>query len=130
MVVAGLPPSEGSFPTSFHSRELQGELAYFASAPDCNFRVALVGHADLVDRLQHQPTALEPQRAHTNRVRSTPRSGAKLEQTLLMNEGKFGRRSAALPLAAPLFSLRIRHLPAVRVHQNGTVFGDQASARS
>ena len=33
-------------------------------------------HRRLEDRLQHKPTALEPQRAHTNRVRSTPRSGA------------------------------------------------------
>src|SRR5579859_7742835 len=48
------------------------------------------------DRLQHQPTTLEPQRAHTNRVRSTPQRGAKLEQTLLMNEGKLGSRSAAV----------------------------------
>ena len=38
-------------------------------------------------------TALEPQRAHANRVRSTPQPGAKLEQTLLMNEGKLGSRS-------------------------------------
>src|SRR5579864_4352866 len=44
------------------------------------------------DRLQHQPTALEPQRAHTNRVRSTPQPGAKLEQTLLINEGKLGEQ--------------------------------------
>jgi putative transposase len=29
-------------------------------------------HRRLEDRLQHQPTALEPQRAHTNRVRRTP----------------------------------------------------------
>src|SRR6476620_7526668 len=45
------------------------------------------------DRLQHQPTAHEPQRAHTNRVRSTPQAGAKLEQTLLMNGDKLGSRS-------------------------------------
>ena len=44
-------------------------------------------------RLQHQPSAHEPQRAHTNRVRSTPQPGAKLEQTLLINEGKLGSRS-------------------------------------
>ena len=31
------------------------------------------------DRLQHQPTALEPQRARTNRVCSTPQEGAKLQ---------------------------------------------------
>src|SRR5581483_2563448 len=45
------------------------------------------------DRLQHQPTALEPQWPYTHRVRSTPQSGAKLEQTLLMNEGNWGSRS-------------------------------------
>jgi hypothetical protein len=28
----------------------------------------------LAKRLQHQPTAIEPQRAHTEQVRSTPRS--------------------------------------------------------
>src|SRR5271169_398711 len=50
-------------------------------------------HRRMEDRLQHQPTAFEPQRAHTNRVRSTLESGAKLEQTLLMNEGKLGSRS-------------------------------------
>ena len=33
-------------------------------------------HRRMEDRLQHQPTAHEPQRAHTDRVRSTPRSGA------------------------------------------------------
>ena len=33
-------------------------------------------HRRMEDRLQHQPTALEPQRAHTDRVRSTPRPGA------------------------------------------------------
>ena len=48
------------------------------------------------DRLQHQPTAHEPARAHTNRVRSTPQGGAKLEQTLLMNEDKLGSRSAIM----------------------------------
>src|SRR3984885_10079363 len=55
-------------------------------------------HRRLEDRLQHQPTAFEPQRAHTNRVRSTPQSGAKLEQTLLITEGKLGSRSYCLRL--------------------------------
>src|SRR5580658_486321 len=50
------------------------------------------------DRLQHQPTAHEPQRAHTNRVRSTPQGGAKLEQILLMSEGKSGSRSKSFQL--------------------------------
>src|SRR6204780_1599961 len=53
-------------------------------------------HRRMEDRLQHQPPALEPQRAHANRVRSTPQPGAKLEQTLLMNEGKLGSRSARI----------------------------------
>jgi putative transposase len=42
----------------------------------------------------------EPQRAHANRVRSTPRAGAKLEQTLSTNEGKLGSRSIATPVVA------------------------------
>jgi hypothetical protein len=41
---------------------------------------------------QPQTLKVEPQRAHTNRVRRTPRSAAKLEQTLLLNEGKLGSR--------------------------------------
>ena len=45
--------------------------------------------------IQHQPTALEPQRAHTNRVRSTPTSGAQPEQTLPINEDNSGSRSAS-----------------------------------
>ena len=45
------------------------------------------------DRLQHQPTALEPQRAHTSRVHSTPQSRGKTGTTLLMNEDKLGSRS-------------------------------------
>ena len=52
-------------------------------------------HRRMENRLQHQSTTLEPQRAHTNRVRSTPQSGAKLEQTLLMSGGKLGSRSLA-----------------------------------
>jgi Integrase core domain len=55
-------------------------------------------HRRMEDRLQYQPTAHEPQRAHPHWVRSTPRSGAKLEQTLLMNEGKSGSRSVPLEL--------------------------------
>src|SRR6185312_14150361 len=61
------------------------------------------------DRLQHQPTAHEPQRAHTNRVRSTPQAGAKLEQTLLMNEGKLGSRSRARADLANALSGAIVH---------------------
>jgi hypothetical protein len=58
LAVAGLPPGEGASPLSFRSRELQGELAFFASASDCNFRLALVGHADLVDGAEFSPDSL------------------------------------------------------------------------
>ena len=44
------------------------------------------------DRLQHQPIALEPQRAHTNRVRSTPQGGEDRNKLHPMNEGKLGSR--------------------------------------
>src|SRR6202050_1535739 len=62
-------------------------------------------------RLQHQSTAHEPQRAHTNRVRSTPHAGAKLEQTLLMNEGKLGSRSHDAGDSGVSFSLRCGQTP-------------------
>src|SRR6478609_1216641 len=52
-------------------------------------------HRRMEDRLQHEQTAHEPRRAHTDRVRSTPQGGAKLEQILLMNEGMLGSRSVA-----------------------------------
>ena len=55
LVVAGLPPSEGASPTTFRSRQLQGELAYFASASDCKFRAALVGHTGLVNSAVFSP---------------------------------------------------------------------------
>ena len=32
LAVAGLPPDEGAFPASFHSRQLQGQLSFFATA--------------------------------------------------------------------------------------------------
>src|SRR5580692_7563753 len=55
LVAAGLPPSQGASPTSFQSPPLQGALAYFASAPDCTFRAALVGHTGLVDSAVFSP---------------------------------------------------------------------------
>ena len=51
-------------------------------------------HRRLEDRLQHQPTALEPQRAHTDRICNPPQPGPNPEQTLLINGGKLGSRSA------------------------------------
>jgi putative transposase len=44
-------------------------------------------HRGMEDRLQHQPTAHEPQRAHTDRVCNPPQQGPNPEQTLLINEG-------------------------------------------
>src|SRR6476469_8381120 len=61
------------------------------------------------DRLQHQPTAHEPQRAHTNRVRSTPQAGAKLEQTLLMNGDKLGSRSTGTTIVTFLMVFLIQN---------------------
>src|SRR4029077_12954622 len=55
LVVAGLPPSEGASPASFRSPQLRGELANFASASDCKFRAALVGHTGLVDSAIFSP---------------------------------------------------------------------------
>src|ERR1700742_4662460 len=45
------------------------------------------------DRLKHQPTAHEPQRAHANRVCNPPPQGPNPERNLLINGGKSGSRS-------------------------------------
>ena len=47
--VAGLPPAKGSSPVLFRSPQLQGELSFFGSAHSCYFRLALAGHAALVN---------------------------------------------------------------------------------
>ena len=44
MAVAGLPSGEGASPISYRSSELQNDLSVFASAHDCYFQLALVGH--------------------------------------------------------------------------------------
>ena len=44
LVVAGLPPSQGSSPLTFPSRELEGDLSLYASAKKCSFRLAFSGH--------------------------------------------------------------------------------------
>src|SRR5262249_22521394 len=41
LTVAGLPPGAGASALWFRSPELQGDLALFASAHDCYFRLAL-----------------------------------------------------------------------------------------
>ena len=41
LAVAGLPPGEGASPLSFRSRQLQGELSLFGSAPDCYFPIGI-----------------------------------------------------------------------------------------
>ena len=48
MAVAGLPPSQGSSPLTFRSRELEDGLSRYASAKECPFRVAFSGHTSLV----------------------------------------------------------------------------------
>jgi len=54
-------------------------------------------HRRLGDLLQHQPTAHEPQRAHTDGVRNLLKSRRNPEQTLPINEGKQGSRSDIRP---------------------------------
>ena len=60
-------------------------------------------HRSMEGRLQHQPTAHEPQRAHTNRVRSTPQSGAKLEPPYDRGQigGQVRPRDPGQPLVLP-----------------------------
>src|ERR1700689_1731610 len=41
LAVAGLPPGRGASPLAFRSPQLQGALAFFASARDCHFQLAL-----------------------------------------------------------------------------------------
>ena len=55
LAVAGLPPGDGASPLSFRSPQLQGALSFFASAHDCYFRAALIGHARLVDSAAFSP---------------------------------------------------------------------------
>src|SRR5579872_7568724 len=53
-------------------------------------------HRGMEDRLQHQSTAHEPRRAHTDRVCNPPQEGPITEQSLLINGGKLGSRSLIL----------------------------------
>ena len=55
LAIAGLPPDVGASPTSFRSRQLQGELSFFGSAHDCHFQLALTGHKGLVDSASFSP---------------------------------------------------------------------------
>jgi hypothetical protein len=79
---------------SRHDRQQQGHRADFKCHPDlaaaawCRMALDRPGQTD-AEWLRR-----ELQRAHTNRVRSTPQGGAKLEQALLMNEDKLGSRSS------------------------------------
>src|SRR3954452_9381812 len=79
-------------------RKLQRPLARRVSerAPVRKSQRGSPDHRGMEDRLQHQPTAHEPQRAHTDRVCNPPLSGAEPEQTLLINEGKQGSRSIGM----------------------------------
>jgi putative transposase len=65
-------PMQNGFVESFNGRlrdECLNEHLFCQSQKGARY------HRRLEDRLQHQPTALEPQRAHTNRVRRTPNQG-------------------------------------------------------
>src|SRR5580704_12044201 len=53
--VAGLPPAKGFSPILFRSPQLQGELSFFGSAHSCYFRLALAGHAALVNGASFSP---------------------------------------------------------------------------
>ena len=55
MAVAGLPPSHGSSPLSFHSRELEDGLSRYASEHDCSFKLAFSGHTDSVKGAAFSP---------------------------------------------------------------------------
>src|SRR3954466_5569452 len=58
-------------------------------------------HRGVEDRLQYQPAAHEPQRAHADRICSPPQQGPNPERTLLINEGKLGSRSHATMSLSP-----------------------------
>src|SRR6202012_4073661 len=79
-------------------RKLQRPTARRVSqrAPVCQSQRGSSDHRGMEDRLQHQSTAHEPQRAHTDRVRNPPQQGPNPERTLLINGGKLGIRSQYL----------------------------------
>ena len=45
MAVAGLPPSQGSSPLIFRSRELEDDLSHYTNRKECPFKLAFLGHA-------------------------------------------------------------------------------------
>jgi WD40 repeat protein len=55
LAVAGLPPSQGSSPLTFRSRELEDGLSRFASTKECPFRLVLSGHSGLVKSAVFSP---------------------------------------------------------------------------
>ena len=55
LAVAGLPPSQGSSPFTYRSRELEDGLSRYASANDCRFRLALSGHAKALGSAAFSP---------------------------------------------------------------------------
>ena len=55
MAVAGLPPSQGSSSLTFRSVELEDGLVRYASAKECPFRLALLGHTDFVSGAVFSP---------------------------------------------------------------------------
>ena len=65
-------PMQNGFVESFNGRLRDECLNEHLFA---NLKRGPPDHRRMEDRLQHQPTAHEPQRAHTDRVRSTPQQG-------------------------------------------------------
>ena len=82
-------PMQNGFVESFNGRlrdECLNEHLF------TNLNEARRNHRRTEDRLQHQPTALEPQRAHANRVRSTPRRRGKTGTDLPYERGQIGEQ--------------------------------------
>jgi putative transposase len=90
-------PMQNGFVESFNGRLRDECLNEHLFA---NLKRSSPDHRGMEDRLQHQPTAHEPQWAHTDRVRNPPQQGPNPERTLLINEGKSRSRSHPLPVGA------------------------------
>lgn len=62
-------------------------------------------HRGMEDRLQHQPTAHEPQRAYTDRICNPPQEGPNPERILLINGANWGAGHALLRDADEILDL-------------------------
>ena len=81
LAVAGLPPSQGTSPLTFRSRELEDDLSRYASTKECPFAWAFSGHTDVVWNAVFSPDGsrvLTASLDHTARLWDA-RTGAALE---------------------------------------------------